>query len=94
MLQDVVVALGRRPTAVLEQGVTFGLMRGLLESLVDAGVLRPQPVATLARVLYGALSAAAVRLAETGDPAVRDEHAAVLRAVLEGLRTRRGGAST
>ena len=41
VLQDVVVALGRRPTAVLEQGVTFGLMRGLLASLVDAGLLRP-----------------------------------------------------
>ena len=86
VLQDVVVALGRRPTAVVEAGETFGLLRGVLGLLVERGLLRDLPAATLARVLYGAMSAAAVRIAEAGTPEVRDEHAAVLRALLEGLR--------
>jgi AcrR family transcriptional regulator len=63
--------------------VTFGLRNGM-----DAGVFRERDVTPLAHLLIGAMTEAALMVANASDPdAVRREVEPALLALLEGLRT-------
>jgi AcrR family transcriptional regulator len=65
----------------------LGLIRDALTALAGAGLIRPQPVDLLARILFAALSEAALTIAAADDPQrTRAEAGALLRSLLEGLR--------
>ena len=65
----------------------LGLVSFALQNAMDRGVLRPQPVRPLAHLLMGAMTEAAMVIANGRDPAAaRDEVEAPLLALLEGLR--------
>ncbi len=68
----------------------FGRMiPAALKAAMDQGLLAPQPVEPLARLLVGAVTEAAVACAASADPArTGREHVAALEAVIEGLRVR------
>ena len=65
----------------------LGLIEATLQAAIDAGKIKPQSVKPLAHVLMGALDEAAMLVARADDPAVaREEVAATLRSLLDGLR--------
>jgi AcrR family transcriptional regulator len=64
----------------------LGLTEALLQAAIEAGQLTTQPTRALAHVLIGALDEGAMYLATAGDrAAAREEVAAVLHALLDGL---------
>jgi AcrR family transcriptional regulator len=68
-----------------DQGL--GLIEASVGAAIEAGQLEPQPVRPLAHVLMGALDEAAMLVARAEDPAeMREQVAATLRRVLDGLR--------
>jgi AcrR family transcriptional regulator len=65
----------------------LGLIKAGLAAGMEAGALHPQPVEALAHVLMGALDEAAMYVAQAEDPkAAREEAAAILARLLDGLR--------
>jgi AcrR family transcriptional regulator len=64
----------------------LGLIEASLGAAIEAGEIPPQPVKPLAHVLMGALDEAAMLVARSEDPALRDEVASVLGRLLESLR--------
>lgn len=68
----------------------FGRMiPAALKAAMDQGLLAPQPVEPLARLLVGAVTESAVACVASDDPArTGREHVAALEAVIEGLRVR------
>ena len=68
---------------------SLGLLRAALEAAMQAGVIEPQPVDTLAHLLLGALAEAALVLARAEDlTAARAEVGRTVSRVLEGLSPR------
>lgn len=67
----------------------LGLTEAMLAAAIEAGQLPEQPTRGLAHVLIGALDEAAMYVATAGDrAAARDEVAAVLHALLDGVLRR------
>jgi hypothetical protein len=65
----------------------LGLVSFALQDAMDRGVLEPRPVRPLAHLLMGAMSEAAMLIANAEDPAAaRDEVEAPLIALVDGLR--------
>lgn len=65
----------------------LGLIRDALTALAAVGLIRPQPVELLARILFAVLSEAALTIAAADDPQrTRAQAGALLRSLLEGLR--------
>jgi AcrR family transcriptional regulator len=65
----------------------LGLMGGMLGLLRDEGVIELDEIGTLAELLYGSVSAAALSIARSSDPkATRDEMREVIIRLLVGLR--------
>lgn len=90
MLVDGPAVLGWREWRALDESFSARHLDEALTSLVDAGVLDPQPVAPLARLLSGAMNEAALWLADAGDAqggeqALKDVWSALSR-LLESLR--------
>lgn len=74
----------------LEARYEVAVIRGALRRATRLGVIDPQPLASLAHVIAGALAEACVLLAEADDePTVRQEIHTVVSRLLEGLRPRR-----
>ena len=70
---------------------SYGLVRTLLATLIDAGEVAPLPVETASRISHGILGTAAVLIADTqGEQQVvaRQEAEAVVLALIQGLRIR------
>ena len=87
LLLDGPAVLGWEAWRDLESQSCLGLLRPALGAVIDAGVLRPQPVELLAQMLFGALTEAALLVARAADvPAARDQAGACVVALLEGLR--------
>jgi AcrR family transcriptional regulator len=64
----------------------LGLTESMLRAAIEAGQLEPQPTLALAHVLIGALDEGAMYLATAADrAAARDEVAAVLHGLLDGM---------
>ena len=65
----------------------LGMMEGILERLRDEGFIDVADVGTLAQLLYGSLSAAALSIARSSNPtATRDEVREVTVRLVSGLR--------
>jgi len=86
-LLDGPAVLGWERWHELEARYGLGLIEAGLQAAIEAGQIRRLPVPELATSLLGALIEAALMVARAEDPeAARERSAAVLRALLEGLR--------
>jgi hypothetical protein len=63
----------------------LGLIEASLAAAIEAGEIADQPVKPLAHVLMGALDEAALLVARSDDPGMRDQVTAVLDRLLDGL---------
>lgn len=61
------VVMGWERWREAEDRYSFGLIRGRVQAMVDAGAVEPVPVEVTARLLFGALSAAATVIATAND---------------------------
>jgi hypothetical protein len=68
MLVDGPAVLGWSEWRTMDEAGSASHLADALTALIDAGVIAPQPVTPLARLLSGAMNEAALWLAETGDP--------------------------
>ncbi len=86
MLIDGPAVLGWAEWRAMDEATSARHLAEALDDLIEAGVLAPQPVAPLTRLLSGAMNEAALWLAETGDPADLADVVAALTRMLESLR--------
>jgi AcrR family transcriptional regulator len=86
VLLDGPVVLGWVAFRELNQRYGQGMTEQLLQSAIDAGELRPQPVPPLAAVLLGAIDEAAMVIAAADDPSgAYADVRGVVRDLLDGL---------
>ncbi|WP_026257742.1 TetR/AcrR family transcriptional regulator [Actinopolymorpha alba] len=86
MLIDAPTVLGWNEWREMDDASSAHHLTEALETLVASGVLAPQPVEPLARLLSGAMNEAAVWLAESGDPTSLEATTTALERLIEGLR--------
>ena len=87
MFQEGPVALGWARWRELDGCSSRGLLQGVLQALMDAGEIRPQPLDLLTRLLFTTLGEAGMSVAEAADQdAARAEAKGLMIALLEGLR--------
>ena len=87
MLIDGPAVLGWSEWRAMDEAESASHLADSLAALVEAGIIVPQPVAPLARLLSGAMNEAALWLAETGDPTDLDAVLAALFRMMEALRS-------
>ena len=86
-LLDAPAVLGWAEWREIDARYGLGLVSFALQDSMDRGVLAPRPVRPLAHLLMGAMSEAAMLIANAADPAgARDEVEAPLIALVDGLR--------
>jgi AcrR family transcriptional regulator len=86
-LLDAPAVLGWEEWREIDARYGLGLVSFGLQNAMDAGVLTPQPVRPLAHLMIGAMTEAAMVIANAGDPdAARAEVEPPLLALLDGLR--------
>ena len=86
-LIDAPAVLGWAQWREIDARYGLGLVSFALQDAMDRGVLEPRPVRPLAHLLMGAMSEAAMLIANAEDPvAARDEVEAPLIALVDGLR--------
>jgi AcrR family transcriptional regulator len=86
-LLDAPAVLGWEEWREIDARYGLGLVSFALQDAMDRGVLEPRPVRPLAHLLMGAMSEAAMLIANAEDPAAaRDEVEAPLIALVDGLR--------
>ena len=94
VLLDAPAVLGWEAWHEMDARYGLGLLRDALESAIDAGYFRPQPVDPLAHLILGALTEAGHVIARADDAgAARAEMGATLAALLYGLKRRVARAS-
>jgi AcrR family transcriptional regulator len=86
MLVDGPAVLGWREWRALDEATSARHLAESLASLVSAGVLRPQPIAPLTRLLSGAMNEAALWLADSEAEQDLEDVWAPLSRMLESLR--------
>ncbi|MBC7302776.1 MAG: TetR/AcrR family transcriptional regulator [Nocardia sp.] len=86
LLIDGPAVLGWHEWRAMDDAHSARHLHEALQSLVDAGVLAPQPIAPLTRLLSGAMNEAALWLATTTDPDALTSTIAALDRLLDGLR--------
>ena len=86
MLTDAPAVLGWREWRAMDEASSARLLADVLTTLIDRGVVTPQPVEPLTRLLSGAMNEAAVWLAETGSPTALADTTTALRRLLSSLR--------
>jgi len=86
-IHEAPVVMGWERWRECEENFSFGLIRAVVQSLVEAGEIDAVPIEVTARILFGALSSGASIIASAEDPkkASTEVHATVVR-VLEGMR--------
>jgi AcrR family transcriptional regulator len=88
-LLDAPSVLGWEAWREVEARYGLGLIKLALQNLIDGGVVDPQPVDPLAHAILGTMAEAGLYVARADDvDAARGEMGAVLRRMLEGLRSR------
>jgi len=87
MLIDGPAVLGWHEWRALDEANSARHLHEALESLVGAGILVPQPIAPLTRLLSGAMNEAALWLATTPDTDALPDTITALDRLLAGLRT-------
>jgi AcrR family transcriptional regulator len=94
-LQEGLAALGYQRWRELGEQQSMGVLHQGLEALMAAGVLAPQPVDLLTRVLFAALAEAALAIADAQDERDAHEQAReLLHRLLDGLRSAPGSATS
>jgi AcrR family transcriptional regulator len=86
VLLDAPAVLGWDRWREIASSYGLGLIEASLSAAIEAGEISPQPVKPLAHLLMGALDEAAMLVARSADPDIRDQVRAVLDQLLEGLR--------
>ncbi|OLE37451.1 MAG: TetR family transcriptional regulator [Actinobacteria bacterium 13_1_20CM_3_68_9] len=87
-LLDAPSVLGWEAWREVEARYGLGLIKLALQNLIDAGIVERQPVDPLAHAILGTLAEAGLYVARADDvEAARAEMGAVLRRMLEGLRS-------
>ncbi|MFD0479323.1 TetR/AcrR family transcriptional regulator [Nonomuraea thailandensis] len=86
MLIDGPAVLGWAEWRAIDEATSASHLAEALAELVDGGVIPPQPVAPLTRLLSGAMNEAALWLAQSAGPADLPDTLAALSTLLEGLR--------
>jgi AcrR family transcriptional regulator len=87
-LIDAPAVLGWTAWREVESRYSLGLIQLGLKNLIDAGIAEPQPLDPLAHAILGMLTEAGLYVANADDAdAARAEMEAVLRGMLDGLRT-------
>jgi AcrR family transcriptional regulator len=87
-LLDAPSVLGWEAWREIEARYGLGLIKLAFQNLIDAGMVEPQPVDPLAHAILGTLAEAGLYVARADDvDAARGEMGAVLRRMLEGLRS-------
>ena len=86
MLIDAPAVLGWDEWRSMDEASSGKLLVEALGELIDQGIVTPQPVEPIARLLSGAMNEAAVWLAETDSPNALADTLAALRRLLESLR--------
>ena len=95
ILLDTPSVLGPKVWREIASKYGLALVQFSLQSLVDAGLIEQQPVDPLAHLVIGALSEAAVVIAQAEDTeAARVEMGAALERLMGGLRTDSGRPAT
>lgn len=89
MLVDGPAVLGWNEWRAMDEAASARHLAEALADLVDAGLIAPQPLAPLTRLLSGAMNEAALWLAESGDPADLDDTWRALSRMLDAFRIRR-----
>jgi AcrR family transcriptional regulator len=87
MLIDGPAVLGWSEWRAMDDAGSASHLADALTALIEAGVIAPQPVPPLTRLLSGAMNEAALWLAETGTQADLDAVLTALSRMLEALRT-------
>jgi AcrR family transcriptional regulator len=91
ILLDAPAVLGPKAWREIASKYGFALVQVSLQSLVDAGLIDDEPVDPLAHLVIGALSEAAVVIANAEDTAAaRAEMGAAVERLMNGLATRSG----
>jgi AcrR family transcriptional regulator len=87
VIHEAPVVMGWERWREAEEKFSYGLVRGTVEALVEAGEIEPLPVEVTARILFGALSAGAEAIASSTDKkrAAADVTRTIV-AVMEGMR--------
>jgi AcrR family transcriptional regulator len=86
VLLDAPAVLGWDRWREIASSYGLGLIEASLSAAIEAGEISPQPVKPLAHLLMGALDEAAMLVARSADPDIREQVGAVLDQLLEGLR--------
>ncbi|MFD4444089.1 TetR/AcrR family transcriptional regulator [Nocardia sp. NPDC058519] len=86
LLIDGPAVLGWHEWRAMDEANSARHLREALQSLVDDGVLPPQPIAPLTQLLSGAMNEAALWLATTTDPDALTDTIAALDRLLAGIR--------
>lgn len=91
VIHEAPVVMGWERWREAEEHFSYGLVRAVVEALVDAGEIEPLPVEVTARVLFGALSAGAETIAGSSDPKkTAADVTKTITTVMTGMRRMRG----
>jgi AcrR family transcriptional regulator len=91
VITDAPAVLGLARFVELDERYAYAATVAALEAANDAGALRVSDPATLARLLFGALTRAGLLIASSAEPkATRDAVAATLRAMISGFAVEPG----
>lgn len=81
--------LGWQEKRAVKEKYGLGIIRGMIQALLEARLIAPQPVEPLAHLVLSAITDAAVYIARADDrPAVRKEMGAGLERLFRGLRVK------
>lgn len=87
MLVDGPAVLGWSQWRAMDEAASVRHLSDALSSLIEAGIITPQPVAPLVHLLSGAMNEAALWLASSSAPEDLDDTKAALTRLLRALRT-------
>src|SRR5690606_16100235 len=88
MLIDGPAVLGWNEWRAIDETASARHLAEVLTALAESGVIAPQPIAPLTRLLSGAMNEAVLWLAQSAGPGDLDDTLAALARLLEGLRVR------
>ena len=89
VLIESIAVLGWQEELALDEKYGLGVVRGAIQELMNAGLVAPQPLEPLARLVLSVEREAARYIARTDDiPAARKEMSASLERLLDGLRVK------
>jgi AcrR family transcriptional regulator len=88
MLIDGPAVLGWNEWRAIDETASARHLAEALTALAESGVIAPQPIAPLTRLLSGAMNEAVLWLAQSAGPGDLDDTLAALARLLEGLRVR------